>query len=514
MNHNSSYTFKFGIFFAYQNDFQCLFHHVHVEKELIYFEKKIIHANANSAFQKSFLDDDVQHNSDSDDEYEDEVAITTDASEANTEHKLNPNQKELNRCQDPMIDSLLAENENKFDIAFHMNLSNSSTKACENNIKEYHINVENYSLNLSSSNSQGDQAPSQDDFVYSSCSGSPTRDSMLIKDEVLSKQKEETTISSTRSTTDTMEPLANDMIQFSQSLSEGVDVTETEGIDQSGIIHKSDGPKLISRTVVAFGKINCTVCSDNSDGIRVVSVMKCSTRIGVLYPNDIITHLNGQALIGVGVDDFVSMLQRTGERRELIIVTPTSLDQNDTDCTISNLTKAKDNLPKLEISSNAIPQRTSTFIHFSKLADLNIAKVENRVADLFSLPNHCIEPLQLVKYEAGQYFAEHHDTGILYEDYSVELPPKSLNSVPRRIITVLVYLCDVPDNAGGATIFPLLQNSKTGGKGIRVTPKRGMALIWCNINKYGIPDNRLVHAGESLKPGAVKYAMNIWVCEE
>lgn len=161
-----------------------------------------------------------------------------------------------------------------------------------------------------------------------------------------------------------------------------------------------------------------------------------------------------------------------------------------------------------------IPQRTSTFIHFSKLADANIARIENRVSELFSLPNHCIEPLQLVKYESGQYFAEHHDTGILFDDYSIELPPKSLTSVPRRIVTVLVYLSDVPEEAGGKTVFPLLDDPKTGKKGVAVTPKRGMALMWCNINKYGLPDKRLVHAGEPLLSGAIKYAMNIWVCEE
>ena len=64
-------------------------------------------------------------------------------------------------------------------------------------------------------------------------------------------------------------------------------------------------------------------------------------------------------------------------------------------------------------------QRTSTFIHFSKLSDSRIASIENRAAELLCLPIHSIEPLQLVRYEKGQYFRDHHDLGVLYEDGSV-----------------------------------------------------------------------------------------------
>jgi prolyl 4-hydroxylase len=263
-----------------------------------------------------------------------------------------------------------------------------------------------------------------------------------------------------------------------------------------------------SRKVISFGKLNCVVKSKSKNGIFVVSVKECRNRIGVLYAGDIITHLNGKSLSDTSVEFFVSLLQQVGERRELTVISPRHCENNN-DCCLT-----PPNLILSNQSSGVIPQRTSTFIHFSKLADANIARIENRVAELFSLPNHCIEPLQLVKYEAGQYFAEHHDTGILFDDYSIELPPKSLTSVPRRIITVLVYLSDVPEEAGGKTVFPLLNDPRTGKKGVAVTPKRGMALIWCNINKYGLPDKRLVHAGEPLHTGAIKYAMNIWLCEE
>jgi len=55
------------------------------------------------------------------------------------------------------------------------------------------------------------------------------------------------------------------------------------------------------------------------------------------------------------------------------------------------------------------PQRTSRFIHFGKMADAKIAAIEARAAELLQLPLSSIEPLQLVRYGAGQYFREHHD---------------------------------------------------------------------------------------------------------
>ena len=144
------------------------------------------------------------------------------------------------------------------------------------------------------------------------------------------------------------------------------------------------------------------------------------------------------------------------------------------------------------------PQRTSNFIHFSKLSNAKIAAIENRAADLLSLPNHSIEPLQLVKYAPGQYFKKHHDLGELFDDGSIDLPSKSAFSPPRRLVTILVYLNDVPPGLGGETQFPLLKG-KDGVGPLKVSPKRGTALVWCNILKNGLPDQRVVHSGQPIK---------------
>lgn len=192
-------------------------------------------------------------------------------------------------------------------------------------------------------------------------------------------------------------------------------------------------------------------------------------------------------------------------------------------------------------------QRTSKFIHFTKQSDSTITSIEQRACEMLSIPNDNIEPLQLVKYQTGQYFKVHHDLGILYDDGSVELPQRlnTFLSPPRRIVTILVYLNDVKKDNGGSTKFPLLKQTMTmqyqhhhchehnqkdlENECLEIYPKKGMAVVWCNITKDGLPDTRVVHSGEELVStpsiGAggtcnvihdkeiVKYALNIWACE-
>ena len=183
--------------------------------------------------------------------------------------------------------------------------------------------------------------------------------------------------------------------------------------------------------------------------------------------------------------------------------------------------KRKENniVNELNAENDANAQRTSTFIQFSKLSNSLIAAIERKAADLLCMPNHSIEPLQLVRYSKGQFFHDHHDMGMLFEDGSVELPNKTAMTPPRRIVTILVYLNDLPtNNCGGSTHFPLLNRDNNGSnigvKGLSIRPKKNMAVVWCNVKKDGTPDERLVHRGETLYGDTVKYAMNIWACEE
>jgi hypothetical protein len=96
-------------------------------------------------------------------------------------------------------------------------------------------------------------------------------------------------------------------------------------------------------------------------------------------------------------------------------------------------------------------QRTSSFLSFNKLQNYFVASMEKRASDLLGLSVEQMEPLQLVRYNVGEFFGVHHDLGILYDDGSVELPPKHV-CCKRRMVTIFVYLNDIW-NGGGCTFF-------------------------------------------------------------
>jgi len=150
--------------------------------------------------------------------------------------------------------------------------------------------------------------------------------------------------------------------------------------------------------------------------------------------------------------------------------------------------------------------RTSMFDSFQKAQDQIIAGVERKAADLLGCwsPETCLEPLQLVRYQEGQFFGVHHDLGAYDEETSqVELPPKSLLGIKRRIATLFVYLNE--PRAGGDTWFPAAGN-------LTVAPAAGSAVLFGNVVPEGLPDARTVHSGRAVTQG-VKYGLNIWYLE-
>jgi len=150
-------------------------------------------------------------------------------------------------------------------------------------------------------------------------------------------------------------------------------------------------------------------------------------------------------------------------------------------------------------------QRTSTFVSIQKQADAKIASLERKAADLLGVCTNQLEPLQLVRYSQDQFFNVHHDLGDLLEDGKVELPPRQ-SITKRRIATLFCYLNDV--ESGGCTYFPACGD-------LRIQPKRGQAVLFCNILKQGEADPLTIHAGEQVKgKDNIKYGLNIWICEE
>ena len=149
--------------------------------------------------------------------------------------------------------------------------------------------------------------------------------------------------------------------------------------------------------------------------------------------------------------------------------------------------------------------RTSTTGALRKGQDRVVRNVESRAADVLGLPVSGVEPLQVVCYEQGQFFDVHHDIG------TWDPKTNTVDAVsPLRVATVFAYLNDVPASGGGATRFPRLR-AANGRGALEIHPKRGDAVVWCNITGQAEPDLDVLHAGEPLRKGVRKVGLNVWL---
>jgi prolyl 4-hydroxylase len=145
-------------------------------------------------------------------------------------------------------------------------------------------------------------------------------------------------------------------------------------------------------------------------------------------------------------------------------------------------------------------ERTSKFFFLTKSKDRVVRNIETRAADLVGLPVTHVEPLQVIHYTAGQQFTTHHDAGTLLEEV------QTVDCIlPRRLITLVVYLNSLPFG-NGFTEFPLLKLS--------VLPRRGQALLFCNILPSGDADFRVIHKANPVHSPLQKYGLNIWISEK
>jgi prolyl 4-hydroxylase len=118
--------------------------------------------------------------------------------------------------------------------------------------------------------------------------------------------------------------------------------------------------------------------------------------------------------------------------------------------------------------------------------------VHERISELSGIHNNHSEWLQLLKYDPGQFYEDHHD----FIQYEYDRP-----SGPR-VLTVFLYLNDV--EAGGGTHFARM--------GITVEPKKGRALIWPSVldDEPFDMDERTHHEALKVEAG-IKYGANAWL---
>ena len=113
-------------------------------------------------------------------------------------------------------------------------------------------------------------------------------------------------------------------------------------------------------------------------------------------------------------------------------------------------------------------------------------------------PVENIEPIQMVRYNSGQFYKPHYD----YLDWKLDIYKKQIKINGQREITFFVYLNDIPEGVGGETYFPKLDK--------KIKGKKGDAVFWYNMKQNGNVDNRTLHGGNPITSGT-KYGLNIWV---
>jgi len=127
------------------------------------------------------------------------------------------------------------------------------------------------------------------------------------------------------------------------------------------------------------------------------------------------------------------------------------------------------------------------------LANPTVRAVEDRVSTLLGIPMENAEPMQVLRYETGQFYKVHHDQN----------SPRASAWGPR-MFTVFLYIGDESSYEGGETHFPRLNLTIPKGK--------GKACIWTSVldsDPYQ-RDDRTDHESLPVASG-VKYGVNYWV---
>jgi len=118
--------------------------------------------------------------------------------------------------------------------------------------------------------------------------------------------------------------------------------------------------------------------------------------------------------------------------------------------------------------------------------------VYERISKTVQIPTVNYEDFQILRYDVGQFYKQHHD----YIGHQKD------RSCGPRILTFYQYLSDVEE--GGGTAFPKL--------GIEVKPKKGRVLLWPSVLSSDPlrKDYRMDHEALPVIKG-LKYGANAWI---
>lgn len=143
--------------------------------------------------------------------------------------------------------------------------------------------------------------------------------------------------------------------------------------------------------------------------------------------------------------------------------------------------------------------RTSSTCDLGEVDDPFVFELQRLIADGLGIHYAYSETTQGQKYEIGQEFKSHTD---YFEPGTLEFLPNT-GELGQRTWTFMVYLNTTPE--GGATRFPRLDKI--------FRPKKGMAVIWNNLNPDGSVNPWTLHHGMKPRAGN-KYIITKWFREK
>jgi prolyl 4-hydroxylase len=154
--------------------------------------------------------------------------------------------------------------------------------------------------------------------------------------------------------------------------------------------------------------------------------------------------------------------------------------------------------PSTLLATHEDPEfRTSSSTDLDRWSDA-VWPIDDRIALLLGMPPANAETMQGQRYAPGQQFRAHcdyfHETAPYWE--------KMVEYGGQRTWTAMVYLNHVEE--GGATWFPRA--------GVRFKPKKGLMLIWNNMQPDGSPNYDTLHEGMRVVEGQ-KYVITKWFRE-
>lgn len=160
---------------------------------------------------------------------------------------------------------------------------------------------------------------------------------------------------------------------------------------------------------------------------------------------------------------------------------------NDEECSqVIRVIKSK--LRPSTITNKDDPDKTFRTSRSCDLGIMNeniIGDIDRKICNTIGIDASYSEAMQGQHYEIGEEFKAHTDyfEGDADEEY--------VRDQGQRTYTFMVYLNDV--DSGGETEFKILER--------KIKPRKGMALIWNNLNKDGSVNPNTIHQGHRVHLG-------------